>query len=165
MDCHLFAGGFFNPVGADASGLLAENPRGKASNLFPAIREVIQGRSTGTKDFMGQIFPRQMDMPFGISFTSAIWPTLTWQRCKRLKRMEGFSVYNIGTGTGLSVLEIVNAFREFGRVAFARQSGRAPSRAILEHVLLHARKPLLGCGGKLPVACAEMVEDSLRSWS
>ncbi|KAK0737798.1 hypothetical protein B0T18DRAFT_440810 [Schizothecium vesticola] len=89
---------YFNPVGCHASGRLGENPRTEATNLFPVAGGVLQGKREKLTVFGG------------------IGRRGTGRRghVKALKRAggEGFRVYNLGSGTGSSVLEIVRALEK-----------------------------------------------------
>ncbi len=105
---------YFNPVGAHKSGLLGENPKGNASNLFPAINRVIKkeqekllvfGNSWPTKDgTCVRDFIHVMDL------AEAHMATLEHLLMNEPK----FLTLNIGTGIGTSVLEIINKFKEIG---------------------------------------------------
>jgi UDP-glucose 4-epimerase len=100
---------YFNPVGAHESGLIGEAPNGIPNNLMPYITQVAKGKreklrvfgndyptvdGTGVRDYI-----HVMDLAEG---HVAALDNLT----------EGVHIYNLGTGRGTSVLELVKAFEE-----------------------------------------------------
>ncbi|MBM7571389.1 UDP-glucose 4-epimerase GalE [Aquibacillus albus] len=100
---------YFNPVGAHESGLIGESPNGVPNNLMPYVTQVAQGKleklrvfgndyptidGTGVRDYI-----HVMDLAEG--HVAAL---------ENLK--EGVNIYNLGTGRGTSVLELVHAFEE-----------------------------------------------------
>jgi len=100
---------YFNPVGAHKSGLIGEAPNGIPNNLMPYVTQVAKGKleklrvfgndyptvdGTGVRDYI-----HVMDLAEG---HVAALENLT----------EGVHVYNLGTGKGTSVLELVKAFEE-----------------------------------------------------
>lgn len=102
---------YFNPVGAHKSGTIGENPKGIPNNLTPYITQVAVGKlaSLGvfgddydTKDGSGvRDYIHVVDLAVG--HVKAI---------ERLKAKAGVSTYNLGTGVGYSVLEMVKAFEK-----------------------------------------------------
>jgi UDP-glucose 4-epimerase len=102
---------YFNPVGAHDSGLIGEDPRGMPNNLMPYIAQVAVGRQPVLKVF-GNDYPTAdgtgvrdyvhvMDLAEG--HVKAI---------ERIEHFQGVEVYNLGTGRGHSVLELVRAFAQ-----------------------------------------------------
>ncbi|WP_391089227.1 UDP-glucose 4-epimerase GalE [Vibrio sp. NH-UV-68] len=107
---------YFNPVGAHPSGTMGEDPQGIPNNLMPFIAQVAVGRreslsvfgndyptpdGTGVRDYI-----HVMDLADGhVAALNAVG------------QQAGLHIYNLGTGKGSSVLEMVNAF--------AQSSGRA----------------------------------------
>ena len=102
---------YFNPVGAHASGLIGEDPRGIPNNLMPFISQVAVGRreklnvfgndydthdGTGVRDYIHVV-----DLAKG--HVAAV---------KYAVENLGCEVFNLGTGTGYSVLDMVKAFEE-----------------------------------------------------
>jgi len=100
---------YFNPVGAHESGLIGENPRGTPNNLMPLVSQVASGKQkslsvygndyptpdgTGVRDYI-----HIMDLAQG--HLSAL---------DFLKNNEGMSTFNLGTGSGYSVFELIKAF-------------------------------------------------------
>lgn len=102
---------YFNPIGAHPSGLLGEDPNGIPNNLMPYVSQVAIGKlpalhvygndyptvdGTGVRDYI-----HVCDLAEGHVAT-----------LKKLETKPGLVVYNLGTGKGTSVLEIVKAFEE-----------------------------------------------------
>ncbi len=115
---------YFNPVGADASGLIGEDPRGVPSNLMPYVTQVAVGRLPELHIFGGD-YPT----PDGTGIRDYIHVTdLAKGHLAALRAMDqgsGLHAYNLGTGRGHSVLELVQAFeRVTGRTVPYRIVGR-----------------------------------------
>lgn len=100
---------YFNPIGAHPSGQIGENPRGIPNNLLPYICQVASGKlaqlniyggdypthdGTGVRDYI-----HVCDLARGHV-----------QACRRHRNDAGLHIYNLGTGQGYSVLDIVHAF-------------------------------------------------------
>ncbi|KAL4863288.1 hypothetical protein BDV12DRAFT_30085 [Aspergillus spectabilis] len=105
---------YFNPIGCDSSGLLGEDPRASASNLFPAAIRVL----TGQKPEL-YIYGADWDTPDGSAIRDFIHVTdlarghtAALSAAQLGKVTEGFRTYNLGTGTGHSVLEVVRTLEE-----------------------------------------------------
>ena len=111
---------YFNPIGAHESGRIGEDPRGIPNNLMPYITQVAVGRreklsvygndydthdGTGVRDYIHVV-----DLAKG-HVASVDY----------VNRNKGCEVFNLGTGTGYSVLDMVNAFREVNQVALPYQ--------------------------------------------
>ena len=106
---------YFNPIGAHISGRIGEDPRGIPNNLMPYITQVAVGRreklsvfgndydthdGTGVRDYIHVV-----DLAKG--HVAAV---------KYTTENKGCEVFNLGTGTGYSVLDMVNTFREVNQV-------------------------------------------------
>ena len=106
---------YFNPIGAHPSGRMGEDPRGIPNNLMPYITQVAVGRreklsvygndypthdGTGVRDYIHVV-----DLAKG--HVAAVD-----YACKH----KGCEVFNLGTGVGVSVLDMVNTFREVNQV-------------------------------------------------
>ena len=106
---------YFNPIGAHASGLLGEDPNGIPNNLMPYITQV----AVGKLDTL-HVFGDDYATPDGTGVRDYIHVVdLAKGHVKALKAIEGncgVSVYNLGTGRGYSVLEVVHAFEEVSGV-------------------------------------------------
>lgn len=102
---------YFNPIGAHASGLIGEDPNGIPNNLMPYITQVAVGKLDKL-----HIFGDDYDTPDGTGVRDYIHVVdLARGHVKALKAIEnncGVAVYNLGTGEGYSVLEVVHAFEE-----------------------------------------------------
>lgn len=101
---------YFNPVGAHASGLLGEDPRGEPNNLTPYIAQV----ATGQRPFL-RIYGDDYDTPDGTGVRDYIHVCdLAAGHCQALAKItkDGWYVYNLGTGQGSSVLDVLHAFEK-----------------------------------------------------
>lgn len=102
---------YFNPVGAHDSGLIGEDPNGIPNNLLPYISQVAVGRLKQLSVF-GDDYPT----PDGTGVRDYIHVVdLALGHLKALQRIEqhaGVSIYNLGTGQGYSVLDMVKAFEQ-----------------------------------------------------
>lgn len=102
---------YFNPIGAHKSGMIGEDPKGIPNNLVPYIAQVAVGKlaclgvfgddyntpdGTGVRDYIHVV-------DLAIGHVKAI---------KKLEDKEGVSIYNLGTGNGYSVLDVVKAFEK-----------------------------------------------------
>ena len=100
---------YFNPIGAHESGLIGENPNGIPNNLMPYITQVAVGKLKS----LG-VFGNDYDTPDGTGVRDFIHVMdLAKGHVKALKKLEdhsGLSIYNLGTGKGYSVLDIVKNF-------------------------------------------------------
>jgi UDP-glucose 4-epimerase len=117
---------YFNPVGAHRSGRIGEDPNGIPNNLFPFISQVAVGKlpflsvfgddyptpdGTGIRDYI-----HVMDLALG-----------HLKALDRLRANPGIVTYNLGTGRGYSVLEIVTVFEKVtGKKIPYRITGRRP---------------------------------------
>ena len=102
---------YFNPIGAHASGLIGENPNGIPNNLMPYITQVAVGKLEKL-----HIFGNDYDTPDGTGVRDYIHVVdLAKGHVKALQAIEancGVAVYNLGTGRGCSVLDLVHAFEQ-----------------------------------------------------
>nr|WSY49894.1 UDP-glucose 4-epimerase GalE [Streptomyces sp. NBC_00886] len=100
---------YFNPAGAHPSGLLGENPRGTPGNLLPYLAQVAVGRRERLPVF-GADYPTRDGT--GIRDYLHVMDTVEAHRIAldHLADEPGLHVYNLGTGRGSSVLEVVAAF-------------------------------------------------------
>ena len=102
---------YFNPIGADESGLIGESPNGIPNNLMPYIMQVAIGKLPE----LG-VFGNDYDTPDGTGVRDYIHVTdlAKGHLCAVDKVMstEGVNIYNLGTGIGYSVLDIVHAFEK-----------------------------------------------------
>ncbi len=102
---------YFNPVGAHVSGRIGEDPNGIPNNLMPYIAQVAVGRLPALRVF-GDDYPTRD----GTGVRDYIHVTdLAKGHVAALKKLEtgaGVYTYNLGTGTGYSVLEVLHAFEK-----------------------------------------------------
>lgn len=102
---------YFNPIGAHKSGLIGEDPNGIPNNLMPYITKVATGElpqvnvfgndypthdGTGVRDYIHVV-------DLAIGHVNAV---------EKIKENPGTKVYNLGTGKGYSVLDVINNFKE-----------------------------------------------------
>ena len=102
---------YFNPIGAHASGRIGEDPNGIPNNLMPFITQVAIGKRECLSVF-GNDYPT----PDGTGVRDYIHVVdLALGHVKAVEKVEGSlgcSVYNLGTGVGYSVLDVVHAFEK-----------------------------------------------------
>ncbi|HML35911.1 MAG TPA: UDP-glucose 4-epimerase GalE [Bacillota bacterium] len=102
---------YFNPVGAHESGLIGEDPSGIPNNLMPYIAQVSIGKLEKLKVF-GNDYPTKdgtgvRDYIHVVDLAEGHLSAL-----RKLEEKSGLHIYNLGTGSGYSVLEMVKAFAE-----------------------------------------------------
>ena len=106
---------YFNPVGAHESGLIGENPKGVPNNLMPYVTQVAVGKREKLTVFGGDY-----DTPDGTCRRDFIHVMdLAQAHVKAIEyaaEHKGVGVFNIGTGTPYSVLDIVNTFEKVNGV-------------------------------------------------
>ena len=103
---------YFNPIGAHESGLIGEDPQGIPNNLMPYITKVAAGKLEQLSVF-GNDYPTKD----GTGVRDYIHVVdLAKGHIKALEKIEkegkGIFIYNLGTGTGYSVLDVVNSFEK-----------------------------------------------------
>ncbi len=100
---------YFNPVGAHPSGLMGEDPRGIPNNLFPYVTQVAMGR----RAFL-QVMGDDYDTHDGTGVRDYIHVVdlarAHLKALQRARRVSAVEYYNIGTGHGYSVLDVVHSF-------------------------------------------------------
>ena len=113
---------YFNPIGADASGLIGEDPQGIPNNLMPYVSQVAVGRREKLT-----IFGNDYPTPDGTCRRDYIHVSdLADGHVKAVgyaMKNNGVEIFNMGTGTPYSVLEIVNAFENANGVKIAYEFG------------------------------------------
>ena len=106
---------YFNPIGAHKSGLIGEDPQGIPNNLMPYITQVAVGKLAQLR-----VFGNDYDTPDGTGVRDYIHvDDLAHGHILSLKKIEekpGLLIYNLGTGKGTSVLELVHAFEEANNI-------------------------------------------------
>ncbi len=102
---------YFNPIGAHKSGLIGENPNGIPNNLMPYITQT----AIGLREELG-VFGNDYDTPDGTGVRDYIHVVdLAAGHVAALKAIQkncGLAIYNLGTGHGYSVLDVVKAFEK-----------------------------------------------------
>ncbi len=102
---------YFNPIGAHESGKIGESPNGIPNNLMPYISQVAVGKRERLS-----VYGNDYDTPDGTGVRDYIHVAdLADGHVVALDRalsVKGCEIYNLGTGKGVSVLELVNAFEE-----------------------------------------------------
>ncbi len=152
---------YFNPIGAHKSGRIGENPNGIPNNLMPYITQVAIGKlpylnvfgddydtpdGTGVRDYIHVV-------DLAIGHVKAV--------DKILKDEPAVNVYNLGTGNGYSVLDIVKAFEQAsGQKIEYKIAPRRPGD--LDVCYSDASKAFNELGWKADRGLLEMCEDSWR---
>ncbi|MBQ4487613.1 MAG: UDP-glucose 4-epimerase GalE [Oscillospiraceae bacterium] len=151
---------YFNPIGAHESGKIGENPNGIPNNLMPYIQQVAVGKlpelgvfgndypthdGTGVRDYIHVV-----DLAKG--HLKAI---------EKLRTMKGVGIWNLGTGNGYSVLDVVNAFVKASGVDVPYKiKPRRPGD--IAECYADPSKALSELGWKAEKGLAEMCADSWR---
>ena len=151
---------YFNPIGAHESGLIGDNPNGIPNNLMPYIQKVaigkleklhIFGNDYNTKDGTGvRDYIHVVDLALG--------------HIKALEKLEitdGLEIYNLGTGIGYSVLDIVNTFEKVNDIKIPYViDERRPGD--LDEYYADATKAECELGWKTTKSLEDMCRDSWR---
>jgi UDP-glucose 4-epimerase len=151
---------YFNPIGAHKSGTIGENPNGIPNNLMPYITQVAVGK---LKEL--GVFGNDYDTPDGTGVRDYIHVVdLARGHVKALKKIEekaGLKIYNLGTGQGYSVLDIVKNFEEANgvKIPYVIKPRRAGDIATCYSDASLAKKEL---GWEAEYGIREMCEDSWR---
>ena len=100
---------YFNPIGAHPSGLIGEDPKGIPNNLVPYVAQVAVGKLPAVQVF-GDDYPTPdgtgvRDYIHVVDLAKGHVSALAWMSGKT-----GVEVFNLGTGTGSSVLDVIKAF-------------------------------------------------------
>ena len=101
---------YFNPVGAHESGLIGEDPKGIPNNLMPFVAQVASGKLAYIN-----VFGNDYDTPDGTGVRDYIHVVdLALGHIAALEKCadSGVHIYNLGTGNGYSVLEMIHAFEK-----------------------------------------------------
>lgn len=103
---------YFNPIGAHKSGLIGENPNDIPNNLMPYIVKVATGEYEQLK-----VFGNDYNTVDGTGVRDYIHVVdLAVGHVKAIDKLNRLSIYNLGTGKGTSVLELVNTFSKVNNV-------------------------------------------------
>ena len=151
---------YFNPIGAHKSGLIGEDPNGIPNNLMPFIARVADGvypelnvfgndydthDGTGVRDYIHVV-------DLSIGHIKAI---------EKIRNMNGVEIYNLGTGNGFSVLDLVKTFEKVNNVKVNYKIvGRRPGDIAVCYA--NCDKALKELGWK----CEKNIEDMCRdTWN
>ena len=151
---------YFNPIGAHKSGLIGEDPKGIPNNLLPYVAQV----AIGKLKCLG-VFGNDYDTPDGTGVRDYIHVVdLAKGHVKainKIKENPGVKIYNLGTGNGYSVLQIVEAYSKAcgHAVPYEIKPRRAGDIAICYADSSLAKKEL---GWEAQYGIDEMCEDSWR---
>lgn len=151
---------YFNPIGAHKSGTMGEAPNGIPNNLMPYITQV----AIGKRDHLS-VFGNDYDTPDGTCVRDYIHVVdLALGHVKAVQKVEGEKgvfIYNLGTGKGYSVLDVVNAFKKASGIDIKYEivASRAGDLAVCYSDPSKAYKEL---GWKAERDIEEMCEDSWR---
>ena len=151
---------YFNPIGAHESGLLGESPNGIPNNLMPYIMQVAVGKLPE----LG-VFGNDYDTPDGTGVRDYIHVVdLAKGHVNALEKVtstNGVNIYNLGTGIGYSVLDIVKTFEEVNgvKIPYSIKKRRAGDIAVCYANPEKARKEL---GWRAEYDLKRMCEDSWR---
>ncbi|MFD0771226.1 UDP-glucose 4-epimerase GalE [Bacillus sp. CGMCC 1.60114] len=151
---------YFNPIGAHKSGRIGENPSGTPNNLIPYITQVAVGKlselsvfgndyptydGTGVRDYIHVV-----DLAIG-----------HLRALEKVSRFKGVEAYNLGTGCGYSVLEMITAFEKAsGKKIPYRIVNRRPGDIAISYA--NATKAKLELGWVAEKGIEEMCKDSWR---
>ncbi|MBP3300764.1 MAG: UDP-glucose 4-epimerase GalE [Clostridia bacterium] len=151
---------YFNPIGAHKSGLIGENPNGIPNNLVPYVARVACGKYPEV-----HVFGNDYPTPDGTGVRDYIHVVdLALGHVKAMEKAmvsTGVNVYNLGTGKGYSVLDIIKAYekacgKEIPYVIDPRRPGDIPT------CYADPEKSLKELGWKATMGIEEMCEDSWR---
>lgn len=151
---------YFNPIGAHKSGTIGENPNGIPNNLMPYVTQVAVGK---LKEL--GVFGNDYDTHDGTGVRDYIHVVdLAKGHVKALKKIEekaGLKIYNLGTGVGYSVLDIVKNFEEATgiKIPYAIKERRAGDIASCYADPAKAKEEL---GWTAQFGIKEMCEDAWR---
>lgn len=101
---------YFNPVGAHESGLIGEDPKGIPNNLMPYVAQVASGKLSCI-----QVYGNDYDTPDGTGvrdYIHVVDLALGHIAAIEYCREAGVHIYNLGTGHGYSVLDMIHAFEK-----------------------------------------------------
>ncbi len=151
---------YFNPIGAHESGRIGEDPRGIPNNLMPYITQVAVGRREKLS-----VFGNDYDTPDGTGVRDYIHVVDLAKghvaAVKYVLEHPGCQVFNLGTGTGYSVLDMVHTFIDVNRVAVPYEIvARRPGDVAVCYADPAKSAQLLGW--KAEKTLADMCRDSWR---
>ncbi|MDR1449661.1 MAG: UDP-glucose 4-epimerase GalE [Propionibacteriaceae bacterium] len=154
---------YFNPIGAHPSGLIGEDPSGLPNNLVPYVARVAAGLLPKV-----QVFGADYDTPDGSGVRDYIHVVdlarghrLALDRLERPDRLGGVEAFNLGTGRGSSVFEVIAAYeRACGQKIPCQTVGRRPGDLPVVYADPALARAELGFEARLTLD--EMCQDSWR---
>lgn len=149
---------YFNPVGAHESGLLGEDPNDIPNNLMPIVMKVARGEIKELSIF-GNDYPTR-DGSCVRDFIHVV--DLAKGHIAAMEKMEpGAQIYNLGSGTGTTVLEIVKAFEdESGKELPHKIVGRRPGD--LAELVANPKKAETELGWKTELSVNDAMRNTLN---
>lgn len=151
---------YFNPIGAHRSGRIGENPNGIPNNLMPYITQV----AVGKLDYIN-VFGDDYDTHDGTGVRDYIHVVdLAVGHIKAIKKFEDSKkvrIYNLGTGVGYSVLDIINNFSKATGIDLKYVVGERRSGDI-DKCYADSTKAKIELGWESKYGILEMCEDSWR---
>jgi UDP-glucose 4-epimerase len=149
---------YFNPVGAHESGLIGEAPKGIPNNLMPYITQVAKGKLKQLRVF-GNDYPTVDGT--GVRDYIHVVDLAEGHVAAIEKLTEGVHIYNLGTGQGTSVLQLVQAFEDVNNIKIPYEIvDRRPGD--IATVFANTDKAWKELGWKAGRGLREMVLDSWR---
>ncbi len=151
---------YFNPIGAHKSGLIGENPNGIPNNLMPRICQAAKGIMKSLTVF-GDDYPTRDGTGVRDYIHVCDLAEGHLAALKKLENESGVHIYNLGTGTGYSVMEMIKTFAEVNGVdvpytVCPRRAGDVPE------IYADPKKAYEELGWKATRSLVEMCEDSWR---
>lgn len=154
---------YFNPVGAHASALIGELPKGIPNNLFPYVMQTATGKLQQLT-----VFGNDYNTPDGTCLRDYIHVVdlagAHVQACKRLLDQENkssFEVFNLGTGKGVSVLQIIEGFEKIsGKKLNYKIGARREGDAAVVYADTRKANEVLGWTAKLDLE--DMISSSWK---
>lgn len=149
---------YFNPIGAHESGLIGEDPQGIPNNLLPYVMQVGAGRRECLS-----VFGNDYNTPDGTGVRDYIHVVDLVKAhllaLDRAEKTEGVECFNVGTGVGYSVLEIVKAYEEASGLKINYKiTGRRPGD--IDACYANPDKALKVLGWKAQFGIKEMCRDA-----
>lgn len=149
---------YFNPVGAHKSGLIGESPIGIPNNLMPYVTQVAKGKLKKLR-----VFGKDYNTTDGTGVRDYIHVVdLAEGHVAAIEKLtEGVHIYNLGTGQGTSVLQLIHAFEEVNNIKVPYEIvGRRPGD--IASCYADASKAQRELGWKAKRGIKEMCRDAWR---
>ena len=151
---------YFNPVGAHKSGLIGENPHGVPNNLMPYITQVAVGKRKELN-----VFGNDYDTVDGTGVRDYIHvvdlATGHVNALKIINKKQGVKIYNLGTGCGYSVLQVLRTFEKVNNVKIPYKI-QARRNGDIAECYANTQKAFDELGWKAEYSLEDMCRDSLN---